>query len=213
MQDKILDHVSGLPSWMQFVILILIVLMLLLTTILKARSDNKVNSKLIHNEQKLGTLLDLLYARFANNLSLDVAKEIIQLLYIKNRFLVRDKIIDLLKFHNYEKDGKFNKFQFKYDLIEFINNRYYEDSMFLGKLTCKSIKLNFYHTQYVKPDYIIEQITTFLEISNFKLICSNNSSSCINLDNHLNSFYQTITNKTLVQLEDLVTKINTDYGS
>ncbi len=213
MENKVIDNITHLPSWMQFTILLLFTISLIIPTIIKIKNDNKISGKLINNEEKLGTLLDLLYSKFANNLSLEVSKEIIKQRYLITKYLVRDKVIELLKSHNYNEEGKFNKIQFKYDLIEYINNIYYEDSMFLGKLTCKTIKLNFYHTSKIKPEFIIDNITSFIEISNFKLHCSNQGSSCTTLDIYLNTFFQTISNKTLLQLEDIITKINSDYGN
>lgn len=219
METKVLDHISGLPNWMQFTILIILVLTTVVSFIFKIRSDNKVvkeqmnvSAKLISNEHKFGTLLDLLYSRFANNLSIDVAKEIIPLCYLRTKYVIKDKVIALLKTHNYTPNGLFDKAQFKYDIIEFINNRYYEDSMFLGKLTCKSIKLNFYHNDKVKPEQIIDSISIFLETSNFKLNCSMNNFQCLEFGNYLDTMFTTIINKTLIQLEDIVSKINSDYG-
>jgi len=212
-EDKVIDHLAGLPTWMQFTILLSFTLTLIITAVLKIRMDNKVSNKLINNEQKLSTLLDLLYAKFANNLSLDVAKEIINLCYLGTRYKIKDKIIELLRNHNYLNEGKFNKYQFKYDLIEYVNNVYYEDSMFLGKLSCKSVKLNFYHTEKFKPEFIIDSISTFLETTNFKLVCTNTSPGCNNIDTYLGTLFQTIINKTLIQLEDTISRINQDYGN
>lgn len=211
METKVLDHITGLPIWMQFTILTIFTIFVIVTSIIKIKMDNKVTNKLISNEHKLGTLLDLLYSRFANNLSLDVAKDIIPLCYLRTKYVIRDKIISLLKTHSYNIDGKFDKAKFRFDLIEFINNRYYEDSMFLGKLSCKSVKLNFYHTDKVKPNEIIDSVCIFLDTSDFKLTCTNASFQCLDFDAYLNIMFSTIINKTLIQLESMITNINDSY--
>lgn len=213
MEDKVINNIGGLPSWMQFTILILFTIMIVVPTIWKIISEKKITDKLVNNERKLGILLDLLYSKFANNLSVDVAKEIIALSYIRGKFIIRDKIIDLLKVHNYTIEGKFDKYKFKEDLNDFVRNKYYEDSMFLGKMTCKNIKLNFVHIEKIKSDYIVDNISSFLENSNFKLTCSLHDSTCNNLDIYLSTFYQSIINKTLIELESITSKINTDYGN
>jgi hypothetical protein len=212
MDEKLITTMTGLPAWMQYSILVMFVLSIVFPIIFKAYQDNKMTNKLVDNEKKLGTLLDLLYARFSNNLSVDVAKEIITLTYVRTRYSIRDKIIELLKNYNNDKEDT-EKYKFKYDLLEFINNKYYEDSMFLGKLSCKSIKLNFYHTEFIKPDNISDDINNYLNHINFKLTCNITSSSCKDLEQYLSTLFQTLTNKTNLQLENIITKINSDYGN
>lgn len=182
---SVYDIIRILPFWMIFVIILLILLTPFTLEIIRFKRKNdedkkfkeftsKVGESVLENQKflfsfkdyleglygKLDVLLDLLYERHANNLNLDIAVKIIEIVYERAFYKILSSLSDcFLK----KVDGvDFSVKCFEKELDGVIKNRYFSDVMVLNKMTCKGISLDL-HLLSVDPSNITKDIIIYIE--------------------------------------------------
>jgi hypothetical protein len=184
----------------------LIVFAILVGFYLKTKAELSTKKGQANNDKKLGILIDLLYEKYANNVTLDIAKNIISLTYTKTKFIIRDKVIEMITTKSfYNENNILDTDKVITTLFEFVENRHCEDSMFLNKITCKDVKLDFYHRD-LKQTNLLDNIKCALDALNIKKEELNKGFVFNNITNHFNITYTTIINKTLMKLEEVLTE-------
>ena len=199
MEAKVLDHLSGLPDWMQFTILILILIGFYGFLFYSNKRSKKTQEIASLTGDKINQLLDVLYEKYANDLTAEVANNTIYIYYQVMKYNTMENI--LMKLYDKSNTDFTNEDSlkaFKEDLSVFIKNKYYETSLELGKMKYKGVPLNFYMTEKMFPNDIVEQVMNFIkckrQYTNEKLFRE--------LNTRINGIFDTYTNKTYKELED-----------
>ena len=197
-----------LPNWMIFIVIILLILTPIITHIISIIKTNKSSSKttssidkmLLYQEgqsKRLDILIDVLYEKYANNLTLETAKHIINMAYINLAYNIIEHVtIKIIDDRNYNNQG-FTINKFKEETRVFIVNKYYETIMILNKMRCKGIALNLYLSNKINPNDVINEI--------FELLAENKDMAKFELNScqteRIKSTFQTYINKTNSYLE------------
>jgi len=210
--EPIIKASSNLPSNLQFILLLSIVLVLALLTIIshfvslrkdKLRNDNQsaILSQISKTESQFSQLIELLYEKFANTLTLDIAANIIRLCYIRTTYTTVDKIISLVCDECNRKNGKIDTTKISIPLFEYTSNRYYEEAMFLNKLKCKNLPIDTYHSSKVSPEFISNTLLIIIERYD------NNDKEAFrtHITTEIHSFFTTLANKNIMYLEKTLT--------
>lgn len=146
---------------------------------------------------KLDVLLDLLYEKYANNLSPEISKKIIELVYERTNLRTLTFLADFFSDEHKYDNGKFRVCTIENELRLMLRNRYYADLMTLNKMTCKGITLDL-HLSTVDVDLVTQEIITFLN--------ANKGQSGWDLyglsKRYLEGYFQTLSNKAQSKLED-----------
>jgi hypothetical protein len=170
MNENVSDLVYGLPHWMIFLIVILVITTPLIAETIRTirikkevKNNQKFTDDLKDYQTKLhGTLevlLDVLYERFANNVTYETSAKIIEITYNRSAHCIIDYLFRHHKLYTLENLDNIDDISDQ--LLSFISNVYYEDSMFLDKIKCKGISLNV-HLKQTKPREILEKIITII---------------------------------------------------
>lgn len=226
---KELANISNfLEGWMVFTLAILIVVIPMITEILRQVKQHKKDKQFseftekLYNSQlniytqintlvdvmgqsnkeiynKLNDLIDILYEKFANNITILVAMDLLELVYTRSKLSIIDHLNDIISDCNNYKNGKLRIDRIEVTIKTYISSRYYQDARFLNKLTCKGIALDVHITQKVKPDELSNKIINLLSIH------SDGSPDQIyrEVKTYLNNYFITITSKAKSELDVL----------
>lgn len=212
------DLVKILHNWQIYTIVLVMLLSPFILELFKQKSQKRSNTKLddsikllinsinvgnIKMNDRFESLIDILYERFANNITVPVAVEILDLVYNRSKLLILEEIHTNLDNRENYNNNEFRIGKFETNIKNFISNRYYMDCMTLHKLTCKGVTLDFHITKKVKHD----------DITNLILRCMGDNKNIpieqiyrevkIILDIH----FTTLTSKAKTQL-DLITALD-----
>lgn len=218
------DLLGVLPSWMLFILAILLITSPLIFDLIrqtKKKKDEQLlsiflkemvetgteNQKFVRSFKnyieelysKLDVLLDLLYERYANNLSVDMSSKVIELVYERTYFKVLNFLTDYIS-----NDKKYDENGLKVgcirsDLSTTIRTRYYTDMMILNKMTCKNINLDL-HLVTVDSEVVINDILEFLQENKDKRSWELHNST----KKFLESYFITLINKAQFKLEEVI---------
>lgn len=219
-----------LQGWMIFVLALLVVLIPVATEIIRqfrqSKKDLKFNefTERLYNSQiniytqlntlvsvmgdanketfaKLNDLIDILYEKFANNITVLVAMDLLELVYIRSKLSIIDHVNDILCDTNNYKDGKLKIDRIEGTIKSYISNRYYQDSRFLNKLTCKGVELNIHIAHKVKPDELSNKLINLLSV----LSDSTPDQIHREIKTYLTNYFMTLISKAKNEL-DILTK-------
>lgn len=218
------DLLGVLPSWMLFILAILLITSPLIFDLIrqtKKKKDEQLlsiflkemvetgteNQKFVRSFKnyieelysKLDVLLDLLYERYANNLSVDMSSKVIELVYERTYFKVLNFLTDYIS-----NDKKYDENGLKVscihsDLSTTIRTRYYTDMMILNKMTCKNVNLDL-HLVTVDSEVVISDILEFLRENKEKRSWELHNST----KKFLESYFITLINKAQFKLEEVI---------
>ena len=224
MDNAMYDILGVLPSWMLFILAILLItsplvldlirqtkkkkdeqlLSIFLKEIVETGTENQKFARSFKNYieelySKLDVLLDLLYERYANNLSVDMSSKVIELVYERTYFKVLNFLTDYIS-----NDRKYDENGLKVgcirsDLSTTIRTRYYTDMMILNKMTCKNINLDL-HLVIVDPEVVINDILEFIQENKEKRSWELHNST----KKFLEAYFLTLINKAQFKLEEVI---------
>jgi hypothetical protein len=142
--------------------------------------------------------LEILYEKFANNLTLEIAKKYIELVFERTKSKILHKITDYLSNpKKFDENNEFKTSCLKKEFEEFVRNRYYSDIMDLNKTSCKNMSLDSFMIQF-NPEKTASDIIDFIEENR-----SRGSWDIYNLTkNYMETYYTTIINKAHGSLEE-----------
>ena len=199
METKILDNINGLPYWMQFIILILMVAGFYGYLFYSNKRSKKTQEIASLTGEKLNQLLDVLYEKCANAVTNDVANNAVYTHYQVMKYNTLEHIL-LQDRANVDFKIEANVIAFEEDLLVFIKNKYYETSLSLGKLKLKNKPLNFYMTEKMFPVDIVNEIVNFIKCrKQYPLDRLHRE-----LNYKINGMFDTYINKTCNELETLL---------
>lgn len=202
MEKNILDNLTHLPNWMAFVIVALIIVVPFVSEIIRQVKNRGLINMLTDNQlevnKNFNLLLDVLYEKYANNLTLEVSKHVIDLVYSRQMNTIKDRLQNYVHNKDYVVDGKVKIEAVKNDIGMLISNIYYQDIMILNKMTFQSYKLSL-PLQNIKYQEIIDKSVSLLNIYDLK-DCAR---ACINISKDLEAYYTRLINKSKAYLEEL----------
>jgi len=194
---------ESMPSWMVFVLAILIVV---LPTILdffrQRRNKNTINQLVLNHEllyKNFNMLLDILYEKYANNLTLEVSKAIIELVYDKTKNCILTRMQEYIHDNNVYVEGTIDPAKIKEDLKLFISNKYYHDAMLLNKMSCKGHTLD-KHLKTILYDDIVNKVISLLVIHSG----TNTHRACACIKRDLDNYFTSLISKGKTHLETLI---------
>ena len=163
METKVLDHITGMPIWMQFIIILIILFSYLYLTYINKTVADKTKNIQTKLSIKMDMLLDTLQERFSNEVTKEFAYDII---YLWNDS-IKYNILEIVLKSIYDENNRDANNNFVYTNIEdnlkiFIKNKFNEANLSLSKAKHKDIKLNFY-IKDVDTNVIIEDINNFMK--------------------------------------------------
>lgn len=224
MDNGMYSLLGVLPSWMLFVLAILLITSPLILDLIRQTKKKKEeqllsmflkgvidtsseNQKLIPNFKnyieelysKFDTLLDLLYERYANNLSVDMSGKVIELVYERTYFRVLNFLTDYISNDRKYDDNGLKVDCIRPDLSTTIRTRYYTDMMILNKMTCKNINLDI-HLVTVDSEVVINDIISFLHENKEKRSWELHNST----KKYLEAYFITLINKAQFKLEEVI---------
>jgi len=222
MDNAFYSTISSLPVWAVFILALLLVTSPLIMEIIRSVRKKKEEDSLISlikemresSEEnqvfvssfknyieelytKLDILLDLLYERYANNLSHDMANKIIELVYERTYFRILNLITEFSSSDRKYDEGGLKVSCIKSEIESLIRSRYYMDMMTLNKVTCKGISLNM-HLVALDPDIVINDIVRHLEENKEK----RSWDMYLTTKKFLEAYFQTLINKAQFKLEE-----------
>lgn len=177
----------------------------------RAKKIEKINEDTVqtiltatYNLQKsFSILLTVLHGKYANNLTLEIAKVVIELVYYRAATSITNKIRNLLHDSSNFVNGKLDIVKIKDDMSLFISNKYYQDIMILNKMTCGQTALNFYLSDNIKHEDVTERIMTIVHLHSSNDI----HRACTQITQHIDAYFLTLINKTKNELERISTQI------
>jgi len=183
METKVLDHITGMPAWMQFIIILVILGSYLYLTIVNKRAADSAKATQIEMSNKMNTLLDTLQERFSNEVTKEFAYDIIYLWNDSIKYNILEVVLrSLYDENNKDTNGKFIYANIEDNLRIFIKNKFNEANLSLSKARHKDIQLNFY-IKDINIDAVYEEISKFMQCRNtytnerlfkdFKIKCNN----------------------------------------
>lgn len=215
------DIMKEMPAWMVFVSVLLVlfspIIMEIVKNIRKKKEDDhqknfvrEIKGFFENNQifsenfklylEKLDTLLDLLYEKYANNLDLETSKKILELVYDRSCNKILSHLVDYISEEgNYDENNILSLCGLDQDLESEINNRYYADLMTLNKVACKGIYLDLHMLEIspaqVKKD-IMEYLLSIKEKKDWDIYYS--------VKRFVENYFTTLTNKAHTKLENTV---------
>lgn len=227
LDNGVYDLLTVLPSWMIFIIVMSLVLTPIVMEMIrqnkKKKEDQILNAFIVEvgnlssdnkafthsfkeylNElySKLDTLLDLLYEKYANNLSPEISNKILELVY--DRTCMRT-LSFLSEYFSDEKKYSEDGFRFNClnrDLDSFLRNRYYADVMSLNKMTCKGVTLDI-HLSELDVLKVKDDLMAFLEQNKDKKSWELYNAT----KKYLESYFLTLTSKAQGKLEEKIKEV------
>ena len=213
--------VGGLSDWMIYTLAILLVIAPILTDIVrnvrdksnKKKYDGVLNTILEKYDAVISTialnqdglyknfniLLDVLYEKYANNLTLEVAQNIIDLVYNRTKYSIINRVQEYIHDESKYVNGRLDANLIREDISFLISNKYHQDIMLLNKLTFKGFKLSEHLIERVDyknhTDKIINLIINRVVESNYIL-------SCNQIKKDLESYYTMLINQGKAHLEE-----------
>ena len=217
-----------LESWMIFVLGLLIILIPIITEILRQVKQNKKDKQFneftekLYNSQlniysqlnelvdvmgksnremycKLNDLIDILYEKFANNITILVAMDLLELVYTRSKLSIIDHIGELMADSNNYEDGKLRIDRIENTITTYIANRYYQDARFLNKLTCKGVELDMHISKKVNPEEVSKKIINLLSVTSD---CKRDQ-IYREMKSYINNYFITIISKAKNELDTL----------
>ncbi len=205
---KDISLLEGLPNWMIYTLALAVIITPLVLEILRSARIKKESNQykqvidnLVINYEQLyedfQMLLGVLYEKYANNLSLEVAKQVIELIYIRTRNCIIARVQDYLHDDSKYVNGYINPEVLKDDVEVFVSTKYYEDTMLLNKMTYKGKKLSVYLENQVSYKDISTKIISLITIYSGKSIYK----SCTNIKHDITSYFSVLISKNKTFLE------------
>lgn len=191
-----------LPYWMIFILAILVIVVPVITDIVRQKRFKKYEDKyrevidnLVINQDSLyrnfNMLLDVLYDKYANNLTLEVSKQIIELVYTRTKNCIVNRIQDHLHDEDKYKDGKVDIEKIRSDIKMFISTKYYQDVMILNKMTCKGNKLSDHLSKHINHEEVTDKIIALITI----YTSHNIYKACKHVRTDVDSYFNVLINK------------------
>lgn len=205
-----LNSFAFLPNWMIYSMALLVILIPAISDLVKqwrySNQNKKVNTvitNLVKNQEELyrnfNMLLDVLYEKYANNLTLEVAKYVIELVYNRMGNAVGHQVREYLHDTDLHVNGKIDVNKVKDDIDAMIKNGYYNDSMILNKMTYKGVSLDDHLTKHVKYEEVANNICTLISIYS----SDNVVRTCAQVNSKINTYFQTLIGKGKTHFEHI----------
>jgi len=162
-----------------------------------------VINNLVKNQQELyknfNMLLDVLYEKYANNLTLEVAKYVIELVYGRIATSIGKQVRTYLHDTELYKDGKIEITKIKEDVHTLLKNTYFNEVMILNKMTYKGYSLDDHLINKVEYETIAEEICALISIYSSNNIIR----TCEQVDFKIEVYFQTLISKGKTHFENL----------
>ena len=221
---------DSLEPWMVFIIAMMLVLIPILTEVIRqvrqSRKDKTINTftSNLYNSQnnifaqlhrvatiiessnkdtshRMTELIDILYEKFANNITQVVAMDIIELVYSRTKLSILDAIGEAICLEDNYSEERFMINRIETTIRTHITNRYFQDERFLNKLTCRGIKLDFHLSKKMDMEDFSNKLLNLISIS------ASESSDILyrQVRTFINNYFTTQISKAKTEL-DLLTK-------
>lgn len=202
----------GLPYWMIFTLAILVILVPVITDMVRQkrlkkyeRDNREVIDNLITNQESLyknfTMLVDVLYDKYANNLTLEISKIMIELVYSRTKHCIIDKVQTIVYDEDRYTEGKLDIERVKSDIRIFISSKYFQDIMILNKLTCKGVKLSEHITAEINHKDVAAKVIALIESSQLR----NKHRACKYIKHDMDAYFGVLINKAKSLIENKTT--------
>lgn len=200
----------NLPAWMMFVLATLVILIPTILEIVKQyryNNQNKKINKVIHdlakNQEALyknfNMLLDVLYEKYANNLTLEVTKYVIELVYGRMANDISKHVREYIHNTDLYKDDKLDIHKIQEDILITVKNAYFNEIMILNKMTYKGITLDNHLKEQVDYETMSESICTLIAIHSSENIIK----TCVQVGYKIEVYYRTLISKGKTHFDNL----------